>query len=120
METQVLACGDIDATSHLLIHAADDGGSDGRSLNALIRRLRARLPAGRRSERAALALEIHDLQGRRLHFLIHDARPVVDVALPPGTYRVCAAIVGSRRSYTLVLPQGATVDLHLCTARDQH
>jgi predicted RNA polymerase sigma factor len=119
MDTQGLACDDAVATSHLLIHTADDGGSDGRRLNALIRRLRARLPAGRHSEGSALALEIHDLQGRRL-LVIHDARPVVDVALPPGTYRVCTAIVGNRRSYTLVLPQGATVELHLCTARVQH
>jgi hypothetical protein len=119
MDSRVLACGDVGATSHLLIHTADDGGSDGRRLNALIRRLRARLPAGLRSERSALALEIHDLQGRQL-LVIHDARPVVDVALPPGTYRVSTVIVGNGRSYTLVLPQGATVDLHLCTARDQH
>ena len=112
MDTHTLAGTDGTEASRLLIHAAGDNGSDGWSVESFIHRMRAHVLDGPRSERAPLALEIHDLEWHRV-LALDDAPPLVDVALPPGTYHVTTNLAGKRRRYTIRLEPGASFDLYL-------
>ncbi len=100
------------AKAQLLIHA-DDTHSASPAGNALQRWL-ARI--GTRSRRAGtpgpLALQVHDLQGRRLAE-IPDAGVLTRISLPAGTCVVTATRRGVRRGYTLTLEPGLSFDLHL-------
>lgn len=106
-----LASTDTIAASRLLIHAAGADGRKGWSIDSFLQRLRARVMDGARSDRPFLALEIRDLEGHRL-LALDDAGPLVDVALPPGTYHVTTAFGAARRSYTVALAQGTSFDLY--------
>jgi len=114
-----LASTDVVAAARLLIHAEGDDGHDGWSVDALIQRMRARVLDGPRGEQPLLALQIHDLQGHRV-LALDDACPLVDVALPPGTYHVTTDLAGTRRRYTVALEPGASVDLYLRRGRERH
>lgn len=118
MDTHTLASADGAPASRLLIHAAGDNGGDGWSVESWLHRVRAHVLDRPRSERAPLALEIHDLQGHRV-LALDDARPLVDVALPPGTYHVSTNLAGTRRRYTIALEQGASFNLYLQRAHDR-
>lgn len=98
-------------TSRLLIHTiADD---DGRwTLPVLWRRALARV---RGDGPAPHTLEIFDLPGHRLLSLSR-VGAVVDLVLPAGTYHVTTQHGEHRRSYTVVLEQGATTELKLLPA----
>jgi hypothetical protein len=119
MDTQTFAGTDVTAASRLLIHAAGDDDRDGWSIESIIQRMRSHVLDGRRNVRPQLALEIRDLLGHRV-LALDDARPLIDITLPPGTYHVTAALGGSRRGYTIALEQGASFDLYLRLARDRH
>jgi hypothetical protein len=94
--------------ARLRIHS--DSGSSGTSghLKSALQRLR-RIFA---TTDSALALRLHDARGRRVTS-IDDAPPVNLLELPPGLYQVVARRGALSRSYTLNLPAGATIDLHL-------
>jgi hypothetical protein len=110
MDTHAPACADLPPAARLLIHATDGAGHW--SLESLLRRLRAHWRAVPADERAARRLEIHDLRGRRM-LALDDAGPLVEVALPPGTYHVTARRGPVQRGYTVALEQGVSFDLHL-------
>lgn len=111
MSTPVLPAS-TDATVHLRIHTADDAASQGWSFDALRQRLRAPFLAPPRHGHTPLTLEIHDRQGHRV-LALDLAGPLVDVALPPGVYRVTAQRGTRRRSYTVALGPDSSFDLHL-------
>ena len=113
-----LASTDVVAAAHLLIHAACDDGRDGWRVDSLVQRMRARVLDGR-SDPPMLALQIHDLQGRRV-LALDDACPLMDVTLSPGTYHVTTDLAGTRRRYTVALEAGASVDLYLRRGRERH
>jgi hypothetical protein len=101
------------STARLLIHADDtDAGSDGapRRVEPWWRRWIAH----RRRElaRACTQLSIADLQGRA-YFAADDARSLIDLPLPAGTYHITARVGSATRRYTVTLQQGRTFDLHL-------
>ena len=100
------------AASRLLIHAAEPPRMQGWSVASLLRRLRSRVFERHRAAAPPLALEIHDLHGRRV-LALADARPEVDVTLAPGTYHVSTQRGGARRSYTITLERGGSFELHL-------
>lgn len=101
------------AAARLLIHAENDFSQVGQRIEAALRRLCTRHASGGRHElRPALTLQVDDLQGRRLRS-IDDAGPLTDVPLPAGTYQVTALRGHFRRSYTMTLEPGASVELHL-------
>ncbi len=108
---------DAAAAVHLRIHTADDAGRQGWRFGALLQRVRARFLAPPRHGRTPLALEIHDLQGHSV-LALDLAGPLVDVALPPGVYRVTAQRGATRRSYTVALGQDSPFDLHLRLPHD--
>ena len=103
----------------MLIHAEDPVGLLGARFESALHRLRARYASGRlRGIPPALRLQVDDLQGQRLH-AIDDAGPLTDVPLPAGTYHITAVRGALRRSYTLTLEPGASVDLYLRLASDR-
>jgi len=107
------------SAARLLVHAEDDVGARGKRFESPLRRLRALYADGPwRDERAPLCLHIDDLLGRRV-LAIDDAGPLSDVPLPAGTYNVTVRLGKVRRSYTIVLEQGASFDLHLRLAPDR-
>jgi len=112
MSTESLAFAKESATARLLIHAAGDVRAEQRTFDSLMQRLRLRDTGGPRSGRLPLGLKIHDLHGLRV-LALDDAGPLVDVALPPGTYHVTAQQGAVRRAYTITLEQGASFDLYL-------
>jgi hypothetical protein len=118
LNTRTLACTDAPSVARLLIHAGEAAGGTGWSVESLIRRVRARCLDETRNEQAPLGLEIHDLQGNRV-LTLDTAGPLVDVALPPGTYHVTTQLGDVRRKYTVALEQGASFDLHLRRSRDR-
>lgn len=60
-------------------------------------------------------LQIHDLRGHR-RLALAEIGPLVDIALPPGTYHVTVERAGRQRRYTVTLVQGRASDLHLESA----
>jgi hypothetical protein len=58
-------------------------------------------------------VQVNDLGGREV-FSQEDAGPLIELPLPAGIYLVSAQAGKVKRSYTLVLEQGASFDLHLC------
>ncbi len=99
------------AAARLLVHAENvDSGS---AFELALHRLRSRCASrARRAAAAALGLQLYDLQGRRLAD-IREAGALTAFGLPPGTYVLTAVWGPVRRSYTLALEAGATVELHL-------
>ena len=106
------------AATRLLIHAASADGSDGWSIESFIQRMRAHVLDGPHSGHALPALEIQDLEGRRV-LALDNTCPLVDVALAPGTYHVTTDLAGTKRRYTVALEQGASVDLHLRPGKER-
>lgn len=98
--------------SRLRIHAP--AGDTGWSLPCLWRRVLARARGAPHTD-SLPTVEIHDLPGRRL-LTLSNAGALVDIVLPTGTYHVSALSSNGRRSYTVVLEQNATTDLHLLPA----
>ena len=98
----------------LVIHADDHRESRVRPFESTLRRLRE-LSGGTGPERdkyAKLILHIDDLHGVRVHS-VDDAGPLIEVALPAGTYHVTAEFGKLRRSYTMTLEPGASFNLCL-------
>jgi hypothetical protein len=60
-----------------------------------------------------LRLHIDNLQGQRV-FTADDAGPLVELALPAGTYQVTAVFGTLCRGYTLTLVEGVPNTLYLC------
>lgn len=106
---------DADTRSRLLIHACAD--ETRWSVPLLWRRMLARMRGAPPTDLAPPTLEIHDLPGRRLLTLTHAGAPLIDMVLPTGTYHVTALTGENRHSYTVVLEQDATTELHLRPAR---
>lgn len=99
--------------ARLLIHARTDTGSGGNFFVSLLRRLRAWSATGRRRDATEpVTVHIEDAQGSRV-FAIDDAEPLIDLALPAGTYLITAHRGEVRRGYTMTLLRGKSVDLHL-------
>jgi hypothetical protein len=107
------------SAARLLVHAEDNVGARGKRFESPLRRLRALYADGPwHDEQAPLCLHIDDLQGRRV-LAIDDAGPLSEVPLPAGTYNVTVRLGKVRRSYTMVLEQGASFDLYLRLAPDR-
>ncbi len=107
------------SAARLLIHAtADLGVSCSNLLVGLQWWLSMRADGRRQQQREPLKLHIEDAHGARV-FAIDDAGPLVDIALPAGTYQVTANLGEVRRGYTMTLPRGASVDLYLRLAPEQ-
>jgi len=106
----------LDTRSRLLIHACAD--ETRWSVPDLWRRMLALLRGAPHTDLAQPMLEIHDLPGRRL-LTLTNAGALIDVVLPTGTYHVTALTGENRRSYTVVLAQDATTELHLLPARSR-
>ncbi len=117
MQIRTLALTDGASAARLLIHTGAERGAQEHGLAALLRRLRAWHAARPPHERQPAALEIHDLQGQRI-LAVREASPLVEVALPPGTYHVTTRVDGIHRRYTVTLEAGASFDLRLSTTRD--
>lgn len=100
-----------DTRSRLRIHAFADEARW--SMPVLWRHVLARVRGTPRTDPGLLQLEIRDLPGRRLLTLSHAGAPLIDMVLPTGTYHVTALTGENRHSYTVVLEQNATTDLHL-------
>jgi hypothetical protein len=106
------------APARLRIHAERPAGGPATALESALHRLRRRYASGRATpQRPPLALQVDDLQGRRL-LAIEDAGALTDLPLAAGTYQVGVTLDGRRRSYTLTLEAGAAFDLHLQLAPD--
>jgi hypothetical protein len=105
--------------ARLRIHAHGDTRVRGGVLGWVLRWIPA-LVSGTASphRRPVTRLEIDDLQGRQF-FAAKDARSVIDVPLPAGTYHVTAQLGCVHRCYTVTLEQGAHVDLCLRLASDR-
>jgi hypothetical protein len=73
-------------------------------------RLRLRWP--RPAALATRAVVVDDVQGRQF-FVCEDARPLIDLSLPAGTYHVTLRAGALQRRYTAALQDGATVELRL-------
>lgn len=105
--------------SHLLIRADDTPSVGHGAWAALLRRLRSSVAiALRQRRRTAAGVRIDDLQGRHF-FASEDARSLIDVSLPAGTYHVTVQLGDFSRRYTVTLAQGTTVDLHLPPAPER-
>lgn len=100
----------------LVIHAAADPAVRGTLFTAplewlyWLRGLYAPAPP---KPDAPLRLHIDNLQGQRV-FTADDAGPLVELALPVGTYNVTAVLGTLCRGYTLTLVEGVQSDLYLC------
>jgi hypothetical protein len=81
----------------------------GRSLERL-RALYVRSHQGH--ERLPLSLRVEDSQGSEW-FSMENVGPQIDMMLPAGTYNVTAVMGHLRRSYTMTLQPGSTLDLRL-------
>ncbi len=101
----------------LVIHAAADPAVRGSLFTAplewfcWLRNLYAPAPAAKFD--APLRLHIDNLQGQRV-FTADDAGPLVELALPVGTYNVTAVLGNRCRGYTLTLVEGVASELYLC------
>jgi hypothetical protein len=102
--------------SRLLIHAC--AGEARWSAAALWRRALARVRGSPCMDAALTTLEIRDLPGRRL-LTLTNPDTLIDMVLPTGTYHVTALTGEDRRSYTVVLAQDATTEIHLVPARSR-
>lgn len=102
--------------ARLVIHAAANPAERGTLFTASLawwywlRGLYAPAPA---KPEGPLRLHIDNLQGQRV-FTADDAGPLVELALPVGTYQVTAVLGTLCRGYTLTLVEGAPNDLYLC------
>lgn len=100
----------------LVIHAAADPAERGTLFTAplewwyWLRNLYAPAPA---KPEGPLRLHIDNLQGQRV-FTADDAGPLVELALPAGTYQVTAVLGTLCRGYTLTLVEGVPNELYLC------
>lgn len=102
--------------ARLVIHAAADPAARGTLFTAplvwlyWLRGLYASAPT---KPDGPLRLHIDNLQGQRV-FTADDASPLVELALPVGTYNVTAVLGNLCRGYTLTLVEGVPSDLYLC------
>jgi len=104
--------------ARLLIHAAH-GEAPGRGrFVAPLRAWRA-LVASLWGQAPAAHADVHvdDLRGRQF-YAAEDARPLLEVPLPAGTYHVNVRLGDARRRYTVTLEHGATVNLYLDRSAD--
>ncbi|WP_367847357.1 hypothetical protein [Rhodoferax sp. WC2427] len=103
----------------LVIHAAADPAERGTLFTAplawwyWLRSLYAPAPNPAAKPEGPLRLHIDNLQGQRV-FTADDAGPLVELALPAGTYHVTAVLGTLCRGYTLTLVEGVPNDLYLC------
>jgi hypothetical protein len=67
---------------------------------------------------APTGVRVEDLQGRE-YFAAADARPLIDLPLPPGTYHVTLRQGEQQRRYTVALEHSARFDLHLPQAPER-
>jgi hypothetical protein len=113
------ADGSVDLRARLMIHAGRDRRVRGDGLGSVWRRLLT-LVSGAAGQRGLpiIRVEVGDLQGRQF-FAATDARALIDVPLPPGTYHVTALSGQVHRRYTVRLERGASVELHLRPASDR-
>ncbi len=105
------------APARLRIHAERLHPAPGTALESALHRLRKRYAGRAAPPHQPLALQVDDLQGRRV-LAIEDAGALTDLPLAPGTYQVGVTLGGSRRSYTLTLEAGGAFDLHLHLVAD--
>ena len=99
--------------AHLLIHAHEGVRAGPGRFAWMSSRLRALAPDHRRSAAAArTGVRVEDLQGRE-YFAAEDARSLIDLPLPAGTYHVTLRLGELQRRYTVALEHGARFDLHL-------
>jgi hypothetical protein len=112
MHTTTLPSAAAPADAHLLIHADAPTDRRRRSAESPLQRLLALYSDGADHERAALRIEIHDLQGHRI-LTVDDASPLLDVSLPAGTYHVSTRLGPVTRGYTMSLQAGGAFDLYL-------
>lgn len=119
MQIRTLASTDAGSAAWLLIHAgAPESGPRKRGVGGLVCRLRAFCgPRHPVQDSEPAGLEIHDLQGRRI-LAVREACPLIEVALPAGTYHVSTHVEGTQRRYTVTLEAGASFDLRVMPARD--
>lgn len=105
--------------ARLLIHAADGGNAIRGVLACVLLRVRTLVSGSvQRRPPVPVGVQIDDLQGRQF-FASDDARSLLNVPLPAGTYHVTARRGDSQRRYAVTLEQGATFDLHLRQASDR-
>ncbi|HET7865090.1 MAG TPA: hypothetical protein VFL86_11865, partial [Burkholderiaceae bacterium] len=97
--------------AHLLIHAHEGVLARPGRFAWIPARLRALAPAHRRGASAARTkVRVEDLLGRE-YFAAEDARSLIDLPLPPGTYHVTLGLGELLRRYTVTLEHGARFDL---------
>lgn len=103
------------ASAYLTVHAEPThlGGRRRRHGLTRLQQLRALCwsSAGPASQ-AVLSLTLADRHGHTVLSLV-DADPVFGIALSPGTYHLTATRGNTRRGYTVALPAGSRLDLHL-------
>lgn len=99
--------------AHLLIHTTEGTPiGRGQRLQALVRQVRVHLLGAAHPADGLLALAVQDQQGQSV-LELDLAGPLVDIVLAPGIYRVTAQRGTTRRSYTVVLSPGSSLDLQL-------
>ena len=105
--------------ARLQIHGMGGPGSTGATVVQMLRSMRAFCLHGRLPRKcASTRLCITDAHGRQV-FSLEDAGPLIVVPLPAGTYHVTAQNNQARRSYTMTLYQGSSVNLHVRFSHDQ-
>jgi hypothetical protein len=70
------------------------------------------------SPAAPTGVQVQDLQGHE-YFAADDARSLIDLPLPAGTYHVTLRQGELQRRYTVALAHGARFDLHLPQAASE-
>ena len=107
------------APAHLLIHAHEGVRTGSGRFAWMPSRLRAmasdRLPS---HPAAPTGVRVQDLQGHE-YFAADDARSLIDLPLPAGTYHVTLRQGELQRRYTVALEHGTRFDLHLPQATDR-
>lgn len=107
------------APAHLLIHAHEGMRTELRRFAWMPLRLRAMAPDHLLSPATApTGVRVQDLQGHE-YFAADDARSLIDLPLPAGTYHVTLRQGELQRRYTVALEHGARFDLHLPQATDR-
>lgn len=100
-------------TAFLRVHSSENNPEEGGRLRQWIERLGGRLSRhGHPPARPQMALCITDLTGRRFFHCDH-SDTITPITLPAGTYHVAAGCGQVKRSYTVTLLPGSTLDLHL-------
>jgi len=108
------------SAARLLIHSMEPCAHGASPFESALHRLRSRYALGKPADaHAPLVLLVHDLKGQRLE-AFDDAGELTELVLPAGTYHVTASLGSLRRSYTMTLEPGASVDLHLRLVAQSH